>query len=143
MGTDTGVEHQNRKKGNPNKVEFENTVCLPETARRRRCRGFWRRKLTDGIVGEVDDVVSRAQQGDQAALDILAQANWYRGMRDQLRSGFGGIGDVFADILGTTSAQTNVEQNFKNAVEILRRYSRGEYDNELTHTSAALIKGFL
>ncbi len=38
---------------------------------------------------------------------------------------------MFADVLGTTSAQTGVEQNFENAVEILRRFSRGEYDKEL------------
>ena len=91
----------------------------------------WQSQLSDGIVNEVDEIVRRAETGDQAALDILAQANWYRGMRDQLRSEFGGIGDVFADILGTTSAQTNVEQNFNNAVEILRKYSRGDYDGEL------------
>ena len=91
----------------------------------------WQQQLSDGIVNEVETIVQRAEAGDQAALDILAQANWYRGMRDQLRSEFGGIGDVFADILGTTSAQTNVEQNFNNAVEILRRYSRGDYDGEL------------
>jgi hypothetical protein len=91
----------------------------------------WQQQLSDGIVNEVETVVQRAEAGDKAALDILAQANWYRGMRDQLRSEFGGIGDVFADILGTTSAQTNVEQNFNNAVEILRKYSRGDYDAEL------------
>jgi hypothetical protein len=91
----------------------------------------WQQQLSDGIVNEVETVVQRAEAGDQAALDILSQANWYRGMRDQLRSEFGGIGDVFADILGTTSAQTNVEQNFNNAVEILRKYSRGDYDAEL------------
>jgi hypothetical protein len=91
----------------------------------------WQQQLSDGIVNEVETIVQRAEAGDQAALDILAQANWYRGMRDQLRSEFGGIGDVFADILGTTSAQTNVEQNFNNAVEILRKYSRGDYDAEL------------
>ena len=91
----------------------------------------WQQQLSNKIVNEVETVVQRAEAGDQAALDILAQANWYRGMRDQLRSEFGGIGDVFADILGTTSAQTNVEQNFNNAVEILRKYSRGDYDAEL------------
>ncbi len=91
----------------------------------------WKQQLSDGIVTEVEGIVKRAEAGDQAALDILGQANWYRGMRDQLRSEFGGLGDVFADVLGTTSAQTNVEQNFANAVEIMRRYSRGDYDAEL------------
>ncbi len=91
----------------------------------------WSSRLSDNIVSEVDGVVERARAGDEAAIGILRQANWYRSMRDQLRSEFGGIGDVFADVLGTTSAQTNVEQNFRNAVQILRRYSRGEFDAEL------------
>jgi hypothetical protein len=50
----------------------------------------WQQQLSDGIVNEVETIVQRAEAGDQAALDILAQANWYRGMRDQLRSEFGG-----------------------------------------------------
>jgi hypothetical protein len=91
----------------------------------------WANSLSDNLVREVDGVVERARSGDQAAVNILRQANWYRTMRDQLRSEFGGIGDVFADVLGTTSAQTNVEQNFRNATEILRRYSRGDFDGEL------------
>jgi hypothetical protein len=91
----------------------------------------WEKKISNGIVGEVRKVVERAKAGDQKALDILGQASWYRSMRKRLRTEFGSIGDVFADVLGTTSAQTGVEQNFNNAIEILRRYSRGEYDKEL------------
>jgi len=91
----------------------------------------WKSNITSKIVGEVQDVVKRANSGDQAAVEIINQASWYRSMRDRLRKEFGGIGDVFADVLGTTSAQTGVEQNFENAVEILRRFSRGEYDKEL------------
>lgn len=91
----------------------------------------WQSTLAARMVDEVQSVVNRAAAGDQAAIDIIAQASWYRAMRDRLRAEFGGIGDVFADVLGTTSAQTGVEQNFNNAVEILRRFSRGEYDAEL------------
>ncbi len=91
----------------------------------------WQNTLAARMVDEVQSVVNRAAAGDQAAIDIIAQASWYRAMRDRLRAEFGGIGDAFADVLGTTSAQTGVEQNFNNAVEILRRFSRGEYDVEL------------
>lgn len=91
----------------------------------------WQSTLSARVFDEVQVVVDRAKAGDQAAIAILEQASWYRSMRDRLRAEFGGIGDVFADVLGTTSAQTGVEQNFDNAVEILRRFSRGEYDNEL------------
>jgi len=91
----------------------------------------WQATLSSRIVDEVSSVVERAKSGDEAAKNIIAEAGWYRAMRDQLRSEFGGIGDVFADVLGTTSAQTDVRQNFKNAVAILNKFSRGDYDNAL------------
>jgi hypothetical protein len=101
----------------------------------------WQATLSSGLVDEVQAVVSRAASGDQAAIDILSQASWYRSMRDRLRAEFGGTADVFADVLGTTSAQTGVEQNFDNAVEILRRFSRGEYDNELAAFEKRIASG--
>lgn len=91
----------------------------------------WQATLSARVFDEVQAIVDRAKAGDQAAIAILEQASWYRSMRDRLRAEFGGISDVFADVLGTTSAKTGVEQNFDNAVEILRRFSRGEYDKEL------------
>jgi pyruvate/2-oxoglutarate dehydrogenase complex dihydrolipoamide acyltransferase (E2) component len=101
----------------------------------------WQATLSSGLVDEVQAVVNRAASGDQAAIDILSQASWYRSMRDRLRAEFGGTADVFADVLGTTSAQTGVEQNFDNAVEILRRFSRGEYDNELAAFEKRIASG--
>jgi len=98
----------------------------------------WQATMASRVVDEVQQIVDRAAAGDQAALDILAEANWYRSMRDRLRAEFGGIGDVFADLLGATSAQTGVEQNFDNAIEILRRFSRGEFDAELGAYEARL-----
>ena len=91
----------------------------------------WRDQMSAKVVGEVQAVVDRAAAGDESAIAIIKQASWYRSMRDRLRTEFGAIGDVFADVLGTTSAQTGVEQNFNNAVEVLRRFSRGDYDKEL------------
>ena len=91
----------------------------------------WSKQLSTGLVTDVENIIQRAKNGDQAAIDIIAQANWYRTMRDQLRAEFGGMGDVFADVIGATSAQTNVEQNFNNSIDIMRKYSRGDYDLEL------------
>jgi len=101
----------------------------------------WEATMASRVVDEVQQIVDRAAAGDQAAMDILAEANWYRSMRDRLRAEFGGIGDVFADLLGATSAQTGVEQNFDNAIEILRRFSRGEFDAELAAYQARLASG--
>ena len=58
-----------------------------------------------------------------------------------MRQEFGGLGDLFADLLGTTSAQTGVTQNFDNAVEIMRRFSRGKFDSEIRMYEEMLAKG--
>lgn len=88
-------------------------------------------KLANTMVNDVQAVVDRALAGDEAAIEIINQANWYRSMRTRLRKEFGGLGDVFADLLGTTSAQTGVQQNYDNALIILRRFTRGDYDQEI------------
>lgn len=101
----------------------------------------WQATMSSRVLDEVQMVVDRAGAGDKAALDILAEASWYRTMRDRLRSEFGGIGDVFADVLGTTSAQTDVRQNFKNAVTVLTKFSRGDYDQTLAAYESRVAKG--
>jgi len=101
----------------------------------------WQATMSSRILDEVQIVVDRAASGDKAALDILAEASWYRTMRDRLRAEFGGLGDVFADVLGTTSAQTDVRQNFKNAVTVLTKFSRGDYDKTLAAYEARVAKG--
>ncbi len=101
----------------------------------------WAKTLASRTVDRVTEVVARAQGGDQAAKDIIAEASWYRSMRVRLREEFGGIGDVFADALGATSAQTNVKANWKNSIEIMRRFSRGEFDEELVAFAARSEEG--
>lgn len=100
-----------------------------------------RTNLTSKMVNDVNAVVERARGGDEAAQEIVRQARWYRDMRSRLRAEFGGMADVFADLLGATSAQTGVEQNYRNAVEILRRFSRGQYDREIAAYQARLDAG--
>lgn len=100
-----------------------------------------RANLSDKMVNDVNAVVERARGGDEAAQEIVRQARWYRNMRSRLRAEFGGMADVFADLLGATSAQTNVEQNYRNSIEILRRFSRGEYDREIAAYQARLDAG--
>lgn len=90
-----------------------------------------KKRLVKKTVSDVNAVLQRAQNGDQAAIDIIAQSNWYRDMRTRLRREFGGLGDVFADVLGATSAQTGVQQNYENALTVLRRFTKGEYDAEI------------
>ncbi len=100
-----------------------------------------RANLADKMVNDVNAVVERARGGDEAAQEIVRQARWYRDMRSRLRAEFGGMADVFADLLGATSAQTGVEQNYRNSVEILRRFSRGQYDREIAAYQARVDAG--
>jgi hypothetical protein len=101
----------------------------------------WQATMASKAVDEIKILADRVLAGDPAAEAILKQANWYRGMRTSLRKEFGGMGDVFADLLGATSAQTGVEMNWNNAVEVMRRFSRGEYDTELKMYEDMLEKG--
>ena len=98
-------------------------------------------QIVNHTVDDVNAVLRRAQNGDQAAVEIINQANWYRTMRTRLRREFGGMGDVFADILGATSAQTNVQQNYENALQVLRRYTRGEFDAEIAEYEKLVESG--
>ena len=79
-----------------------------------------------------DDVMAvhaRKMTGkDKNAEAIMRQAGWYKNMRDRIRKEFGGMGDLFADLLGATSPNTPVRDNWTNSVEALRRYSKGDYD---------------
>lgn len=87
--------------------------------------------LTNKLVSDVGAVLQRAKNGDQAAVEIIKQANWYRSMRTRLRKEFGGLGDVFADLVGATSANTAVQQNYDNALIALRKFVRGDYDEAI------------
>ena len=98
-------------------------------------------KISTRMLSDVNDVIDRAQAGDQAAIDIINQANWYRSMRTRLRREFGGLADVFADIIGATSAQTNVQQNYENALQVLRRFVRGEFDAEIDQYAKLVERG--
>lgn len=77
---------------------------------------------------EVRAVFARAKSGDVAAKNIIAQAGWYKEMRSRLRQEFGGLGDMFADLLGATSPNTPVRGNWSNAIDAMRRAMRGDFD---------------
>ncbi len=83
------------------------------------------------MLAEVRRIYDRAQKGDKAAINIIAQSGWYKEMRTRLRQEFGGLGDLFADLLGATSPNTPVRTNWDNSVEALRLATQGKFDNLL------------
>ncbi|MEY4672893.1 MAG: hypothetical protein RL148_677, partial [Planctomycetota bacterium] len=86
------------------------------------------RALSSKLLDEVRALYARAEAGDKNAQKILTQASWYREMRRQLRHDFGGLGDLFADLLGATSPNTPVRENWIYALEVLQRATRGDFD---------------
>ena len=80
------------------------------------------------LVEEVRSVYDRAKENDVDAFEIIRQAGWYRNMRARLRDEFGGAGDLLADLLGATSPNTPVKDNWANAIDIVRRLTRGDWD---------------
>jgi hypothetical protein len=84
--------------------------------------------LAQAMLREVLGVFARAQTGDVAAKNIIAQSGWYKEMRTRLRQEFGGLGDLFADLLGATSPNTPVRTNWDNSVEALRLATTGAFD---------------
>lgn len=102
---------------------------------RRIAEGKWDQEHVDDLatklVDEVLGVADREAKGDKNAKVIMGARTWYAKMRDRLRQEYGGFADVMADVLGTTSAQTNVRQNWDNTIEVLSQFSRGAYDRAL------------
>lgn len=85
-------------------------------------------RIARNMASDVRSVYRRAAAGDKVAGNIIEQAAWYKAMRTRLRQEFGGLGDLFADLLGATSPNTPVRGNWDNAVDSLRRAMRGDFD---------------
>jgi len=99
---------------------------------------LWNRRieeLSDRLVDEVRGVVERVTNGrasdipDRGAESILHARTWYQSMRDSLDRVFGGLSRLFSEMLGATSPQTAVAQNFRYTREVITNYSRGAYDD--------------
>jgi len=84
--------------------------------------------LAEKLKNEVLEIYNRFKSGDQTAGNIIRQAGWYKEMRSRLRQEFGGLGDTFADLLGATSPNTPVRENWKNAIDLLRKATKGDFD---------------
>lgn len=87
------------------------------------------KKATQNGVKAVEDIVRRAAEGDEAALKIIRQAGWYR---EFMRKGYderGGSYPAFSDLLGATSPNTAVDQNYRYSVDIQNRFARGDFDD--------------
>lgn len=99
------------------------------------------RTISRRTVQAVTEVVERARSGDRAAQVMLRQLGWYKNMADRLTRETGGFADLFADLLGAFSPNTDVPSNWKYAVEALRKVSAGDYDAILKEFTTYLDNG--
>lgn len=101
----------------------------------------WAKKVEDQFYKLIKDIYDRAESGDVNATIILSHQNWYRNVTEVLRREFGASGDLLADLLGATSPNTPVDTNWRFAIDILRRFVRGDFDKELGDFSSYLGDG--
>ena len=90
-------------------------------------------KLIDS--GAVDAAVERLVEETNKMMerpDVAAGLGWYTRMQSRLKEIFTEEDLViFTNLLGATSANTGVEQNFIYAAEIYQRYKSGEFDSNI------------
>lgn len=91
----------------------------------------WTRRTNSLARKLVDEVLETAGRTDEGGKTIMAARGWYETMRQRLRREFGNLHRLFAEMLGATSPQTAVGQNFRFTVDIIQNYSRGTYDRLL------------
>ncbi len=92
-------------------------------------------KLNAAIAsGAVDNLANQvAAEATEMMNDpsIAAGIGWYGRMRERLKGLFGEDIDIFTQLLGTTSAQTPVESNFRYSVDLYNRFKAGEFDTKI------------
>ena len=100
--------------------------------------------------GAVDAIANRIVARTQEAMknpEIAAGAGWYSRMRDKLLAALGPQGrEIFSQLLGATSAQTPVNENFLQGVDAKEGIDTGRYDQnrkDYLETRAAEENGTL
>lgn len=89
------------------------------------------RRLAKIIVERVKQLQELAQEGDGLAASILAERTWYSALVKRLPREFGGAANLIADLLGATSPQNPVPQNFKDTMHAVEMLSEGAYDEQM------------
>ena len=85
-----------------------------------------KKRMANQLVSEVQEVQRKAAAGDQNAQVIMNQRHWYSAMQERLRRALGGAADMTADLLGATSINTAVTQNWDQGMMLIRQISDGD-----------------
>ena len=63
--------------------------------------------------------------------EIMAGEGWYSRMREKLAAALGEHHELFAQLLGATSAKTPVRNNFIQSLDALEQYKNGNFKNHI------------
>ena len=84
--------------------------------------------LESGALDESADRLEESMTNWLKDPEIQAGDGWYSRMRTKLSNALGNQHEIFAQLLGATSANTPVEENFMQAIEALELHESGKYD---------------
>ena len=82
-------------------------------------------------VDQIGDRIVDEFNANKDVPEVVKGLGWYKDLHLKMRNLFGGRTNFFGRLLGATSGQTNVEQNYKYATQALEAYSKGAYDKYL------------
>ena len=72
--------------------------------------------------------------------EIMAGEGWYSRMRKKLADALGEHHELFAQLLGATSAKTPVRNNFIQSLDALEQFKQGKFDNHIKKYQEAFGK---
>lgn len=95
----------------------------------------WERRV-EGVgnllAARIMTIKAAADGGDEASIQIMKAQDWYRDISKSLGDIYGPAAYQLAELLGATSAQTDVAVNWQSAMDILKAVSSRAYDKEMT-----------
>jgi len=103
----------------------------PRTGKEAKRNSAYYQNMVNGVADEIIAVARLAENGDPAAKRIMENAGWYKNVEGRGFNEYGSFYDMFGDLLGATSPNTPVRTNFNFSNDILQRFSRGEFDDQI------------
>ncbi len=85
-------------------------------------------KRFDKAVDYVAGLLTKSGEKFKQDPELAAAIGWYTKMTEWGRKTYGASFDLFGELLGATSPNTDVRQNFSYSLEAMERYSKGDYE---------------
>ena len=98
--------------------------------------------ISNNLANEIIAIAKRAEQGDPSAQKVMDNAGWYKNVESRMRSEYGSFSQMMGDILGATSPNTPVATNFKFSKDILNRFTKGDFDQQMNGFADLLDKRY-